>query len=143
MAYHRGHLKSGPRADIPGGYRFRSGWEASVARWFMHQGWEFEYEPIRFVYTTIKRGTRGYTPDFYLPEQDLYVEVKGNLPATDKTRMRRFKKYYPEEFSRLQVIPGSDKTEAARFFTEMEVPVMAYFRDLNKEFKDVIENWSV
>lgn len=141
MRYHRGHLKSGPRADIPGGARFRSGWEANIARWMTYHEIVWEYEPVRFVFTGIQRGTRGYTPDFYLPERDLYVEVKGNLPTTDKTRMRRFKKYWPEEWVKLQVIPGSDKTEAARFFEEMGVPAFGYYRNINREFKDVIEHW--
>lgn len=140
MRFQPGRLKSGPREDL-GDARFRSGWEASVARWFNHQGIVWEYEPVRFRFLNIKRGTRGYTPDFYLPELDLYVEVKGNLPAQDKTRMRRFRKNFPDEFAKLRVIPGSAKTEAARFFEEMGVPAMAYFRELNKEFKDIIEHW--
>lgn len=139
--FHSGRLNSGPIADVPGGYKYRSGWEKSLARYFHYHGIAFEFEPVRFEFTGIQRGTRGYTPDFYLPELDLYVEVKGNLPATDKTRMRRFRKYWPEEFAKLRVVPGSEKTEAARFFEEMDVPVFAYYQDLNKEFKDVVPHW--
>lgn len=141
MRYHRGHLNSGPIADVPGGYRYRSGWEKNLARYFHHAGIEFEFEPVRFEFTGIQRGTRGYTPDFYLPEQDLYVEVKGNLPTTDKTRMRRFKKYWPEMWPKLRVVPGSPNTGAALFFEEMEVPVYAYYNDLNKEYRKVIDHW--
>lgn len=141
MRYNNGRLKSGPREDIPGGARFRSGWEANVARYFNHEGIVWEYEPVRFQFVAIKRGTRGYTPDFYLPEQDLYVEVKGNLPTTDMTRMRRFKKYWPDMWEKLQVIPGSPNTAAALFFESMEVPAYAYYNDLNKQYRKVIEHW--
>lgn len=138
--FNAGRLKNGPRADL-GDMRWRSGWESNVARYFNHIGIKWEYEPVRFVFTNIKRGTRGYTPDFYLPERDLFVEVKGNLPTTDMTRMRRFKKYWPEEWAKLQVIPGSPNTAAAKFFEEMEVPAFAYYNELNKEYRKVIEFW--
>lgn len=134
-------VKSGYREDI--GTKVRSGWEASVIRWLNYQQIEWEYEPKRF-YFPIKRGTTSYTPDLWLPnyEGGKWVEVKGSLPAQDRTKIKRFKKYCPTEFSKLTVIVGSPKTEAAKFFEEMEVPVMAYFLELNKQFKDVIPHWN-
>lgn len=135
-------VRAGPRADL-GGLKVRSGWEASVIRWLNYQDIEWEYEPSRFQYP-IKRGTRSYTPDLYLPDyegQDRWVEIKGSLADNDRTKIRRFKKYYPTEYAKLMVVPGSPKTEAAKFFAEMEIPVLAYFLELNKEFKDVIPHW--
>lgn len=134
-------VKAGPRADLDG-LRVRSGWEASVIRWLNWRGIEWEYEPQRF-YFPIKRGTISYTPDLYLPQYEggAWVEIKGSLGPHDKVKMRRFKKYFPMEFAKMMVIPGSPKTEAAKFFASMEIPVLAYFLDLNKEFKDTIEHW--
>ena len=92
-----------------GGYRedlkqfFRSKMEANTARYFNKIHWE--YEPKEFEFP-IKRGNRYYKPDFYLPAYDLWIEVKGYFRSQDKTKLRRFKKYYPEEFSKLRfVIP--------------------------------------
>jgi hypothetical protein len=37
-----------------------------------------------------------YTPDFYLQEFDLWIEIKGWLRADAKEKMRNFKNKYPE-----------------------------------------------
>lgn len=65
---------------------FRSDNEAIWATWFTHQGYHWHYEPQRFVFLnvsiplapggmkTFRRLT--YTPDFYLPDFDCYIECK-------------------------------------------------------------------
>lgn len=53
-------------------YRFRSRLEARWAVFFDHCGIKYEYEPEGFVLSDGEK----YLPDFYLPEQDAYVEVK-------------------------------------------------------------------
>jgi hypothetical protein len=136
----RGHVKSGMRDDL--GVHCRSGWEASTLRWLSHQGIAWEFEPRRFDFPGEKRGAKSYLPDIWLPKKKKWIEVKGRLMSSDKTRIRRFKKHYPEEFARLVAIPGSRGDEAAQFFEKMEVPIMAYFRELNKEFKDVVPHWN-
>ena len=93
-----------------GGYRkdlkqfFRSKWEANIARYYNFVGIKWIYEPQEFEFYKIKRGSRFYKPDFYLPEQDRFIEVKGWFRPADKTKIRRFKKYYPEEFTKLDFI---------------------------------------
>lgn len=93
-----------------GGYRedlkqyFRSKMEANIARYYKHFGGFYIYESREFEFKTIKRGQRYYKPDFYLPASGLWVEVKGFFGALDKTKLRRFKKYYPEKFARLKFI---------------------------------------
>lgn len=135
----RGHVKSGLRADLD--VNVRSGWEASVLRWLNYQNIEWEFEPLRFQFPET-RGAKSYLPDIWLPKKKQYIEVKGRLMSSDKTRIRRFKKHYPEEFAMLVAIPGSEKDESTVFFKSMDIPIMAYFRELNKEFKDVIPHWS-
>lgn len=54
------------------GYRFRSRLEARWAVFFDQAGITYEYEPEGFE---LEDGTR-YLPDFYLPDDDVYVEVK-------------------------------------------------------------------
>ena len=94
-----------------GGYRkdlkqyFRSKMEANIARYYGYIGELYIYEYREFEFKTIKRGQRYYKPDFYLPASDSWVEVKGGyLRPQDKTKLRRFKKYYPEEFAKLRFI---------------------------------------
>lgn len=56
------------------GYRFRSRLEARWAVFFDAAGVKYEYEPEGFEVTFGK--TYRYLPDFYLPEYDVWVEVK-------------------------------------------------------------------
>jgi len=107
-----------------GGYRkdlkqyFRSKWENNMARYYNFLGIKWIYEPKEFEFYKIKRGSRFYKPDFYLPEQDKLIEIKGFFTASDKTKIRRFKKYYLEEFAKLEfVIP--DKYSKSKANGEM------------------------
>lgn len=119
----------------------RSGWEANTLRWLKHEGKKYEYEPKVFPFLDIKHGTTSYCPDIWVPGDNTWIEIKGMLDAKSKTQMRRFKKYYPEEFKKLKVIVGSANTKAAKFFEELGVPVLAYYNNLNREYKNVIDNW--
>lgn len=62
------------------GHRFRSRTEARWAVFFDHLGVVYEYEPEGY---TLEGETR-YLPDFYLPREDNYVEVKGGPPTDDE-----------------------------------------------------------
>ncbi len=88
---------------------FRSGWEVSYA-WYLQflkekkQILEWEFEPQTFWFNAIKRGVRSYLPDFRVTKIDgshYFVEVKGYMDAKSKTKLNRFKKYYPKEELRL------------------------------------------
>lgn len=60
---------------------------------------EWEYEPQLFYFKGIKRGTTNYTPDFRITtneDKQLWVEVKGFWDSRSITKMKRFRKYYPE-----------------------------------------------
>jgi len=120
---------------------FRSNWEANCARWFNHKGKTWTYEPTVFSFLEhgIKRGTVSYCPDFRVGT--LWVEVKGYLDAKGKTAIRRFKKFYPQEFKKLRAIVGRKGTTADKFFKELGVPIMAYMNELNKKFKDELPHW--
>jgi hypothetical protein len=69
----------------------RSKWEAEVAKLLDNLNVVWQYEPFYVKYfNTEKRLMSNTLPDFYLPEQNLMIEVKGasiSLPSTkDKIR---------------------------------------------------------
>ena len=70
-----------PIETFYGGYRFRSRLEARWAVFFDAMGIKYQYEPEGFE---LGDGYR-YLPDFYLPHEDVWVEIKGK-PLTDKER---------------------------------------------------------
>ena len=61
-----------PIETLYNGMRFRSRLEARWAVFFDAIGMKYEYEPEGYA---LKDGT-AYLPDFYLPSEDMFVEVK-------------------------------------------------------------------
>lgn len=64
-------------------------------------GIQWEYEPRTFPIDWDKAGsvTEAFTPDFYLPDQDLYIELTTLRPklSTHKNRkLRRMQELYPD-----------------------------------------------
>lgn len=110
------HTKSGYREDL--GIVMRSNWEANVARIYNAYEVKFEFEPKVFSFP-IKRGTKGYTPDFYLPKQDEWLEIKGYLDDKSKIKLKRFKRYYPQEFEKLTFICSRYSNNAKSFAAEL------------------------
>ena len=119
--YSRG--KRGKRQDLNNTY-FRSSWEANIARFYNFAGVKWQYEPREFVFDKIKRGPCiSYTPDFYLPEEDKWVEVKGWMDDRSKTKLARFQRYYPQEYLKLQVIGSKE------------------YRAIEKDCKNLVPGW--
>lgn len=84
---------------------FKSKWEVRYA-WHLHflknqkEIVDWQYEPETFWFENIKRGVRSYKPDFMvlLPQDQRYwVEVKGHMDQRSKTKLARFKRFYPKE----------------------------------------------
>jgi hypothetical protein len=95
---------SGYRDDLPGIF-FRSSWEPNYARYLnllvkLGLVVEWAYEPETFWFSEIKRGVRSYKPDFRVLYKNasapVYVEVKGWMDSKSKTKISRFRKYYPQ-----------------------------------------------
>lgn len=128
----------GRREDL--GIFVRSNWEAGVLRYLKYKGISYQYEPQVFNFPGIKHGTVSYCPDIKL-EDGTWIEVKGYMDGKSKVQLRRFKKFYPEEFIKLKIVVGSINTAAAKFAFEIGIPIFAYYNELNKQYKKIIPNW--
>ncbi len=74
--------------------------EESFARILDFYGIEWEYEPREFPleWDTSNRVIEAFAPDFYLPQQDLYIELTTLRPKLNNfknRRVRRLKELYP------------------------------------------------
>lgn len=67
------------------GIKMRSSYEIAFAQWLELSGYKWEYES-----KTFDLGNTTYTPDFYLPEFDCYIEIKGWWRAKGKTKFDLF-----------------------------------------------------
>ena len=70
----------------------RSTWEIKIAKWLDKHKIKWLYEPKRFILKD-----RTYCPDFYLPERNIYWEIKGWFYKRSQETIRQFRELYPEE----------------------------------------------
>jgi hypothetical protein len=81
--------------------RFANRIELECAKVLDYYGIPWEYEPRTFVLGTDEEGrvTSAFTPDFYLPDQDLYIEVtvmKQSLVTRKNRKLRKLRERYPD-----------------------------------------------
>ena len=88
--------------------------ERELARIFDQVGIPWEYEPTTFVLERAEDGTvlQAFTPDFYLPEQDMYVEcttMQQKLTSRKNRKLRKLREQgvlvtvlYRRDFERLR-----------------------------------------
>ena len=82
---------------------FRSTWEAIVAETLDNANFRYEYEQHKFF---ISEKLGNYIPDFYIPEKDVYIEVKGQWLFNAIQKIVEFRKKYPEK--KLYIIDSID-----------------------------------
>lgn len=99
-----------------------------------YYGIAWEYEPKTFALEWDKDGnvTQAFSPDFYLPDQDLYVELTTMRPklVTIKNRkIKRMHELYPDvniklfkrkDLRDLMIKFGMDDTAASMFGTDAQ-----------------------
>ena len=81
--------------------RFANRIEYECAKILDFYGVPWQYEPHQFVLGRDGEGrvTSAFTPDFYLPEQELYVEVtvmKQSLVTRKNRKLRQLRELYPD-----------------------------------------------
>ena len=86
-----------PHADAP----FAHNAERQLAKLFDFYGVAWEYEPRTFVLEHDEDGnpTKGFTPDFYLPAYDLYIEIttlSQKLVTKKNAKVRQLRELHPE-----------------------------------------------
>jgi hypothetical protein len=85
---------------------------------FYHISWQ--YEPRTFVTERDEDGNpvRSFTPDFYLPDHDLYIEIttqKQSLVTKKNRKLRRLRELYPE--INIKLLYASDYNKLIEKFT--------------------------
>jgi len=84
--------KAGIRKDVSETMYFYSRWEANFARLLNYLKVDWVYQPKSFDLIS-----QTYTPDFYLPKHNTYIEVKNFLWKYSKIRDDKFRQLYPKE----------------------------------------------
>ncbi len=85
--------------------------EHQLARLLDFYGVRWEYEPHTFVLATDERGvtTEAFTPDFWLPDHGLYLEVttmRQSLVTRKNRKVRHLREQHPDV--RIRVVYQSD-----------------------------------
>jgi hypothetical protein len=94
-------LSTGPEIDSATGQRFAHPSERMFARLLDFYRIPWEYEPRTFALEHDDAGnvTEAFTPDFYLPAHDLYIELttmKQRLVTRKNRKLRRLNELFPE-----------------------------------------------
>lgn len=81
--------------------RFANDAEFECAKILDYYGVPWDYEPRTFVLEENEEGrvVEAITPDFYLPEQDLYLELtvmKQSLVTRKNRKLRKLRERYPD-----------------------------------------------
>lgn len=137
--YNNKKLKSGFKEDL--GVSVRSGWESNVLRWLTYLGKKWEFEPKTFFFPNQKKAPVAYLPDIYLPDDDIWIEVKGRFRNQDRSKMKKMKKYYPDEFSKLHCIIQKPQGEVFEWFIKNNIPVYAFYNDIQKQYAKLLPHW--
>jgi len=85
---------------------YRSDFELQLAKKLADRGVDFRYEARKFEYIP---DPRNYTPDFYFPDLNLYIEAKGELTKADRVKHLLIKKQYPDLDLRFVFVRASNK----------------------------------
>ncbi len=73
--------------------QFVNEWEEHVAHWLDDAGIPWLYEPVTFVLEEEDGQIKeGFTPDFYLPEADLYLECTAMKQSLTNQKNRKIRK---------------------------------------------------
>jgi cytidylate kinase len=99
----RGRIVEGLLAETSqrrGGGRFVNATEEEFACFLEFYGIPYEYEPRTFPLETDGEGRiiEAFTPDFYLPQQDLYIELttmKQSLVTRKNRKVKKLRRLYP------------------------------------------------
>lgn len=108
--------------------RFANRAEEEFARILDFYGIRWEYEPRSFVLRWDRQGRprECFTPDFYLPDFDLYIELttlRQALVTRKNRKIRRLRELYPEV--KLQVFYGRDFRNLLRKYGLRSAPATA------------------
>jgi hypothetical protein len=141
-------VRGGKRLDVHPTYFFRSSMEANFARILQMKNmeWQFEERVFTFSNADYKRGPWQYLPDFKIVKgrkgfPSGWYETKGYFRPSDRNKLRRFKKRYPDEAKKLTVVVYSKyKKDDIAFCKKYGFKYM-FFDALTDKYKPQIPTW--
>ena len=83
------------QSPLQGEIKLNHSWELAYAEYldFYGEPWYHECKTFEFEFNNKQTS---YTPDFYLPLEKRYVEIKGRWIRDSEQKFNRFKQQYPE-----------------------------------------------
>ena len=139
-------MRKGKRADIHYKYSFRSGTEMDFARILNLLNLEWKYEERAFSFSEYKRAPHVYIMDFEITSGNNilssgFYEVKGRVKPSDREKLRRLKRDYPEEAKQVTIIIQNkyDK-KFINFLNKYEYKFM-FMAELEKQYREKIPEW--
>lgn len=104
--------RGGFKKDL--GHYVRSSWEANICRTLKYFGVLYEYESKKCRF---KLGDSIYISDIFIPEMNLYIEVKGYLRKESRSKLYKFVEAYPN--INMKIIDGTSYYDIKYKFSKM------------------------
>lgn len=81
-------------SQFQGEVKLNHSWELLYVKYLNSNNikWYHEYKTFKFIFNNKQTS---YTPDFYLPETDEYIEIKGRWIRDAELKFNKFKEIYP------------------------------------------------
>jgi hypothetical protein len=79
------------------GIKYQGSWEFRMGLWLKSQGIDFKcHVGVRQFEYARDGQTFTYCPDFYIPDGDYFIEVKGYFSKEDRKKIETIRRYYPD-----------------------------------------------
>lgn len=95
--------RTGYRKDLPSDQYFKSAFEADYARYLISNDITYQYEKHTFK-VIVDGKDRFYTPDFYIPSEDKFIELKGSKTKTAYNKNLDSVEYLKQNNKNIEVI---------------------------------------
>lgn len=77
-------------SNIAGDITVDGSWELSVAKYLDNKNYNWKRNTDRFKYINLNNQESFYKPDFYLIDEDIYLEIKGYETNLDRCKWKQF-----------------------------------------------------
>jgi len=148
--------KKGVRKDVHPKYCFKSATEANFARILDFLGLKWKYEERAFTFVQSNGESYKNRPHIYVMDFEVlpgrkkkipsgiesgWIEVKGYMDAQSRSKLRRYKKHYPDEAAKTTIVIYTKYKKKDIEFCEKLGYRYIFYDALTKEYASQIPTW--
>ena len=104
------------------GVKYQGSWEFKLGLWLKNNGISFLcHKGVKSFSYTLNNTVKTYCPDFYIPREDYYIDVKGYFSDSDRMKMDEVRKTYPH--ARFEIYDKKRLSEIGAFTIDKKLNI--------------------